>query len=187
MTLHALLGPRDRDNRFLSRFFKNNKLSTPALLRRCTYPLPKQFPLSLGRPSRGLLLLRLPPVDGGQDGQGSLPTPSSTAPLFEGCCGCGVGGGVDVGCRPRRQAGWALQLADGWSSSCPLRQDMLDRLTLLLCSPELLGHATSCVAKEASRVFRNLEVPNFVGVPISTRGSAPGPQVWTSHDPETVP
>ncbi len=62
MTLQALLGPRDRDNRF---------------------PLPKQFPLSLGCPSRGLSLLRLPPVDGGQDGRGGLPTPSSTAPLLE--------------------------------------------------------------------------------------------------------
>ncbi len=33
-------------------------------------------------------------------------------------------------------------------SSCPPRQDMLDRLTLLLCSPELLGHVTGCVAED---------------------------------------
>ncbi len=39
--------------------------------------------LSLGHPSRGLLLLRLPPVDGDQDGRGGLPSPSSTAPLLE--------------------------------------------------------------------------------------------------------
>ncbi len=61
--------------RFLLRFFWNNRLSPPALLRgreRCTYPLPKQFPLSLGCPSRGLLLLRLPSVDGGQDGRGTF-------------------------------------------------------------------------------------------------------------------
>ncbi len=86
MTLQALLGPRDRDNRFLSRFLKKKQIIHPALLRgreRCTYPLPKQFPLSLGCPSRGLSLLRLPPVDGGQDGRGGLPTPSSTAPLLE--------------------------------------------------------------------------------------------------------
>ncbi len=47
---------------------KKKQIIHPALLRgreRCTYPLPKQFPLSLGRPSRGLLLLCLPPVDGG--------------------------------------------------------------------------------------------------------------------------
>ncbi len=65
---------------------KKKKIIHPALLRgreRCTYPLPKQFPLSLGCPSRGLSLLRLPPVDGGQDGRGGLPTPSSTAPLLE--------------------------------------------------------------------------------------------------------
>ncbi len=76
MTLHALLGPRDRDNRFLSRFL-NKQIIHPALLQgreRCTYPLPKQFPLSLGCPTRGLLLLRLLPVDGGQDGRGGLPT-----------------------------------------------------------------------------------------------------------------
>ncbi len=82
MTLHALLGPRDRDNRFLSRFLKQ-QIIHPALLRgreRCTYPLPKQFPLSLGRPSRGLLLLCLPPVDGGQDGRVGLPTPNSPTP-----------------------------------------------------------------------------------------------------------
>ncbi len=66
--------------------FEKNQIIHPALLRgreRCTYPLPKQFPLSLGCPSRGLSLLRLPPVDGGQDGRGGLPTPSSTAPLLE--------------------------------------------------------------------------------------------------------
>ncbi len=82
ITLHALLGPRDRDNLFLSRFLKQ-QIIHPALLRgreRCTYPLLKQFPLSLGRWSRGLLLLRLPTVDGDQGGRGGLPTPSSTAP-----------------------------------------------------------------------------------------------------------
>ncbi len=66
---------------------------------------------------------------------------------------------------------------------------MLDRLSLLLCSQELLGHVTGCVAEEASLGDRNLEEPNFVGVPMSpdtARGGAPEPQVWTSHDPETV-
>ncbi len=49
----------------------------------CSYHLPMQFPLSLGRPSRGLLLIRSPPIDGGQDGQGGLPKPSSTASLLK--------------------------------------------------------------------------------------------------------
>ncbi len=156
--------------------FWNNRLSTPALLwgrERCTYPQPKQFPLSLGSPSRGLLPLLLPPVDGGQDGRGGLPTPSS-ALLFEDCCWCGAG--ADAVGRPRRRAGWALQLVDGWSSSCPPRQEILDRLTLPLCSPELLGHVTGCVAEEASLGYRNLEEPNFVGVPMSTRHN----QRWRS-------
>ncbi len=99
MTLHALLGPRDRDNRFLSRFLKQ-QIIHPALRgrERCTYPLPKQFPLSLGHPSRGLLLLLLPPVDGGQDGRGGLPTPSLTAPLLKAAA----------------DAVRELQPADGW-------------------------------------------------------------------------
>ncbi len=57
MTLHALLGPRDIDNHFLSRFLKQ-QIIHPAFLRereRCTYPLPKQFPLSLGSPVPGPL------------------------------------------------------------------------------------------------------------------------------------
>ncbi len=166
MTLQALLGPRDRDNRFLSRFLKKKQIIHLALLRgreRCTYPLPKQFPLSLGRPSRGLLLLCLPPVDGGQDGQGGLPTPSSTAPLLEAAADAE---------RERRTGG---------GSSCPPSQEVLDRLSLLL---------TGCVAEEASLGYRNLEEPTLSASlcqPDTARGGAPGPQVWTSHDPETVP
>ncbi len=121
MTLHALLGPRDRDNRFLSRFLKK-QIIHPALLRgreRCTYPLPKQFPLSLGCPSQGLLLLRLPPVDGGQDGRGGLPTPSSTAPLLEAAADAVREWGWMQGAAPQRRAGWALQPADGWRQQLP--------------------------------------------------------------------
>ncbi len=63
---------------------------------RCTYPLLKQFPLSLGCPSRGLLLLCLPPVYGGQDGwrqqlpaeAGSVRSPQS-APVQPGTAGPG--------------------------------------------------------------------------------------------------
>ncbi len=118
MTLHALLGPRDRDYRFLSRFLKKLIIHL-ALLRgreRCTYPLPKQFPLSLGRPSRGLLLLRLPPVDGGQDGRGGLPTPSSTAPLLEAAADAVRERGWMQGAA--LTLGW-LQPADGWRQQLP--------------------------------------------------------------------
>ncbi len=96
----------------------------------------------------------------------------STALLFEGGCGAGA----DAGGCPRRRAGWALQLTNGWSSSCPPRQDMLDRLTLLLCSQELLGHVTGCIAEEASLEYRKFEEPYFVGIPMSTRHS----QRWRS-------
>ncbi len=153
------------------RDFWKNRLSTRRGRERCTYPLPKQFPLSLDHPSRGLLLLRLPPVDGGQDGWGGLPTPSSTAPLLEAAAdavreqgwmqGAALGD-EQAGCYNRRTGG---------GSSCPPRQEVLDRLSLLLCSRELLGHVTGCVAEDASLGYRNLEEPNFVGVPMSTRHS----------------
>ncbi len=64
----------------------------------------------------------------------------------------------------------------GGGSSCLPRQEVLDRLSLLLCSRELLGHVTGCVAKEASLGYRNLEEPNFVSIPMSTRHS----QRWRS-------
>ncbi len=78
----------------------------------------------------------------------------------------------------------------GGGSSCPPRQEVLDRLSLLLCSRELLGQVTGCVAEEASLGYRNLEEPTLSASlcqPDTARGGAPGPQVWTSHDPETVP
>ncbi len=188
MTLQALLGPRDR--RFLSRFLKK-LIIHPALLRgreRCTYPLPKQFPLSLGRPSRGLLLLCLPPIDGEQDGQGGLPTPISTAPLLE-AAAVRERGWMQGAALGDEQAGRCNRQTGG-GSNCPPRQEVLDRLSLLLCSRELLGHVTGCVAEEASLGYRNLEEPTLSASlcqPDTARGGAPGPQVWTSHDPETVP
>ncbi len=152
MTLQALLGPRDRDNRFLSRFLKKKQIIHPALLRgreRCTYPLPKQFPLSLGRPSRGLLLLCLPPVDGGQDGRGGLPTPSSTAPLLEAAADVVREQGWIQGAALGDEQAGRCNRRTGGGSSCPPRQEVLDRLSLLLCSWELLGQVISCVAEEA--------------------------------------
>ncbi len=54
------------------------------------------------------------------------------------------------------QAGRCNQRTSG-GSSCPPRQEVLDRLSLLLCSRELQGHVTGCVAEEASLGYRNLE------------------------------
>ncbi len=153
MNLHALLGPRDRDNRFLSRFLKQQIIHL-ALLRgreRCTYPLPKQFPLSLGRPSRGLLLLHLPPVDGGQDGRGGLPTPSSTAPPLKAAADAVRERGWMQGAALGDEQAGRCNRRTGGGSSCPPMQKVLDRLSLLLCSRELLGHVTGCVAEEARR------------------------------------
>ncbi len=172
------MGTQRQSNRFLSRFLKK-QIILPALLRgreRCTYPLPKQFPLSLGRPSRGLLLLRLPPVDGGQDGRGGLPTPSSTALLLEAAADAVREWGWMQGAALGDEQAGHCNRRTGGGSSCPPRQEVLDRLSLLLCSQELLGHVTGCVTEEASLGYRNLKEPNFVGVPMSTRHS----QRWRS-------
>ncbi len=79
MTLQALLGPRDRDNRFLSRFLKKTDYppGPPPGEGEMHLPSPEAVPSLSGS------LLCLPPVDGGQDGRGGLPTPSSTALLLE--------------------------------------------------------------------------------------------------------
>ncbi len=97
---------------------------------------------------------------------------------------CGSRGG----CRGE-QAGRCNRRMGG-GSSCPPKQEVLDRLSLLLCSRELLGQVTGCVAEEASLGYRNLEEPTLSASlcqPDTARVGAPGPQVWTSHGPETVP
>ncbi len=104
-------------------------------------------------------------------GRGGLPTPSSMAPLLEADAVRGWMQGAALG---DEQAGRCNRRTGG-GSSCPPRQ-VLDRLSLLLCSRELLGHVTGCVSKEASLGYRNLEEPNFFGVPMSTRHS----QRWRS-------
>ncbi len=88
-----------------------------------------------------------------------------------GCCGCGAGAGTDAGAALGDEQAGALQPADGWRQQLPAGQDVLDRLSLLLSSRELLGHALDCVAEEASLGHRALEEPNFVDIPMSTRHS----------------
>ncbi len=83
---------------------------------------------------------------------------------------CGSGGppsGAALGDEQAGRCNWRT----GGGSSCLPRQDVLDRLSLLLCSRELLGHVTGCVAEDASLGYRNLEEPNFVCVPMSNRHS----------------
>ncbi len=153
-------------------------------------PSPEAVPSLSGSPSRGLLLLCLPPVDGGQDGRGGLPTPSSTAPLLEAAADAVRERGWMQGAALGDEQAGRCNRRTGGGSSCPPRQEVLDRLSLLLCSRELLGQVTGCVAEEASLGYRNLEEPTLSASlcqPDTARGGAPGPQVWTSHDPETVP
>ncbi len=118
-------------------------------------PSPEAVPSLPGSPSQGLLLLRLPPVDGGQDGRGGLPTPTSTAPLLKAAADAvRERGWMQVATLGDEQAGRCNRRTGG-GSRCPPRQDVLDCLSLLLCSRELLGHVTGCVAEETSLGYRN--------------------------------
>ncbi len=184
MTLHALLV--NRDICFLLRFLKQQIIHL-ALLRgreRCTYPLPKQFPLSLGHPSRSLLLLRLPPVNGGQDGRGGLPTPSSTAPLLKAAAGvdagsrsatirlgAATGGRVEAAAARRGRTCWIASVYSCAAGNC--------WAMLPVGSPKRPVWDTG--------TLRNRTMSVSLCQPDTARGGAPGPQVWTSHDPETVP
>ncbi len=94
-------------------------------------------------------------------GAACLPTPSSTAPLLKAAADAVQEQGRPQGALGDEQAGRCNRWTDGGSSCLP-RQDVLDCLSLLLCSRELLGHVTGCVAEEASLGYRNLEEPNFV-------------------------
>ncbi len=108
--------------------------------------------------------------------RGSLPTPSSTAPLLEAAADAVRERGWMQGAALGDEQAGRCNRRTGWGSSCPPRQEVLDRLSLLLCSRELLGHVTGCVGEEASLGYRNLEEPNFVYVLMSTRHS----QRWRS-------
>ncbi len=66
----------------------------------------EQFPPSLGRPSQGLLHLRLPlGLAGAWTGWASCLWPAPRRRTVEGCCR-GVGAWAATGGRPRRRAGW---------------------------------------------------------------------------------
>ncbi len=192
MTLQALLGPRDRDNRFLSRFLKKTDYppGPPPGEGEMHLPSPEAVPSLSGSPVPRPLAPLLTASGRGQDGRGGLPTPSSTAPLLEAAADAVREQGWMQGAALGDEQAGRCNRRTGGGSSCPPRQEVLDRLSLLLCSRELLGQVTGCVAEEASLGYRNLEEPTLSASlcqPDTARGGAPGPQVWTSHDPETVP
>ncbi len=119
------------------------------------------------RAGRLLLFRSLPGLTGAwMGGAACLPMPSSMALLGWRLLRmqCRSGGGRRGPPSLMSRLGRCGRQTDG-GSSCPPGQDMLDRLSLLLCSRELLGHVLDCVAKEAGLGHRNLEEPNFVGIP----------------------
>ncbi len=85
-----------------------------------------------------------------------LGMPSSTAPLLKAAADAVRERGWMQGAALGERAGWALQPADGWRQQLPAEAGRIDRLSLLLCSQELLGHVTGCIAEEASLGYRNL-------------------------------
>ncbi len=94
---------------------------------------------------------------------------------------------MDAGGRPRRRAGWVLQPEDGWRQQLPAEAGSV---RWPQSAPVQPGTAGPDVAEEASLGYRNLEeltLSASLCQPDTARGGAPGPQVWTSHDPETVP
>ncbi len=143
-------------------------------------PSPEAVPsLSLGCPSRGLLLLHLPPVDGGQDGRGGLPTPSSTAPLFEAAADAVRERGWMQGAALGDQQAGCCNRRTGGGSSCPPRQEVLDRLSLLLW-PSMAQQFPAASPKRPvwdTGTLRNRTLSASLCQPDTARGGAPGPQV----------
>ncbi len=161
------------------RDFWKKQIIHPALLRgreRCTYPIPKQFPLSLDRPSRGLLLLCLPPVDGGQDGRGGLPTPSSTAPLLEAAADAVREQGWMQGAALGDEQAGRCNRRTGGGSSCPPRAGSVRSPQSAPVQPGTAGPGYRLRRRRGQSGIQEPWGTDFVGVPMSTRHS----QRWRS-------
>ncbi len=88
----------------------------------------EQFSPSLGRPSQGLLHLRLPPgLAGAWTGWASCLWPAPRRRTVKGCCR-GVGAGAATGGRPRRRAGW------GAAAGVEAAAGFLQRMMCLIAS-----------------------------------------------------
>ncbi len=106
----------------------------------------EQSPPSLGRPSQGLLHLRLPPcLTGAWTGWASCLRPAPRRCLVKGCCGA-HGDEQAEGC------------SRGGSSRFPPAHDVSECLSLLLCCRELLGKLSTASPKRPvcdTGAFRN--------------------------------
>ncbi len=119
---------------------------------------------SLGRPSQGRLLRRLPPgLAGAWTGGAAALRPAPRRCLAGGCCVCcaGAGGGgrglPSATSRPRH-----CRRRPGGGSSCTPGQDVPDCLSLLLCSGELLGEVLHRVAEQAGLGHGGIQEPCLV-------------------------
>ncbi len=149
----------------------------------------QQFPPSLGRPSQGLLHLRLPPgLAGAWTGWASCLWPAPRRRTVEGCCR-GVGAGAATGGAhgdeqaEELQPQWKQQRVSSgtWCAWSPQSASVL---------PKTAGHSSRQRRRRGRSVTR--EHSGTVPSPApscqwdTARDGAPGPQAWTLHDPETV-
>ncbi len=116
----------------------------------------EQSPPSLGRPSQGLLHLRLPPgLAGAWTGWASCLRPAPRRCLVKGCCGSV---GVKVAAGGAHSDEQAEGCSRGGSSRFPPAHDVSEGLSLLLCCRELLGKLSTASPKRPvcdTGAFRN--------------------------------
>ncbi len=196
MTLHVLLGPRGRENRFLSRlllfFFLNQKILRPALLRgreRCIHHLLKQSSFPLGRPSWGLLLFRSPPgLTGAWTGGAACLRPAQRHRFWrllrmrcgsrDGCRG-----------RPRRRAGWGAAASGRVEAAAARWAGCVGSPQSAPKQPRTAGPCSRLCRRRGQSGTQGpwgTELCQHPHVDQTQPGDAPGPQVWTSHDPKTT-
>ncbi len=180
MTLHALLGPRD--NRFLSRFLKQYIIHLALLWGRERCTRSSSLSLWVARPGASCSCAHHE-LTGARIG--SLPTPSSTAPLLKAAADAGQGRTQGAKSRLGAATGRWLEAAASrrgrtyWIASvCSCAAGNCWAM-LLVASPKRPVWDTGTLRK------RTLSASLCQAD--TARGGTPGPQGWTSHDPETVP
>ncbi len=94
---------------------------------------------------------------------------------------------MDAGGCPRRRAGWALQPADGWRQQLPTEAGSVRSPQSAPVQPGTAGPGYRLRRRRGQSGIQEPTLSASLCQPDTARGGAPGPQVWTSHDPETVP
>ncbi len=137
---------------------------------------------SLGRPSQGRLLRRLPPgLAGAWTGGAAALRPAPWRCLAGGCCVCCAGAGAAAAAGPA--AGWRQQLHAGAGCAGLPQSASVQRRTAGRSSPPRRRTGRSGTRGHSGTVPC---LPPSCR-PDTARGGVPGPPWWTSHGPETAP